>query len=178
MIRYLFSLVLGCLIFMSSFLFFIPVWAMGWKQAQISQLAALPGLSQVFRGTTPVNLGVHEGKLTPCPSSPNCLVSQNADSDHSIAPISYQSDRNTARESLLKVLEVVPRTTIVESTEDYIRVESASRLLGFVDDVEFYLPKDEKTIEVRSASRLGESDLGVNRRRLEQIRLAMADLGI
>ena len=75
------------------------------------------------------------------------------------------------------MLGVVPRTTIIEETEDYIRVESSSRLLGFVDDAEFYLPADEKVIHVRSASRLGESDLGVNRRRLEQIRLAFKDLG-
>ena len=73
---------------------------------------------------------------------------------------------------------MVPRTQIVTETDDYVRAASESRLLGFVDDLEFYLPADTNTIEMRSASRLGESDLGVNRRRLEQIRLAMADLGV
>ena len=176
--RYLFYLVLTCLITMTSCLLAAPVWAMGWEKAEVPQLAALPGLGQVFQGTAPSNLGVNEGQLASCPPSPNCVVSQNADSEHTIAPISYQTDRNSAKESLLKVLQVVPRTTIVESSKDYIRVECASRLLGFVDDAEFYFPEEEKVIHIRSASRLGESDLGVNRRRLEQIRLAMEDLGI
>jgi uncharacterized protein (DUF1499 family) len=178
MVRNLFSLVLACSITISSCLFAIPIWAMAAEGAQAAQIAALPGLSQVFRGTEPQALGVHDGQLAPCPSPSNCVVSQNAGPDRAIAPIAYQTDRNTARKVLLQVLQAVPRTTVVESTEDYIRVESTSRLLGFVDDAEFYLPVGEKVIHIRSASRLGESDLGVNRRRLEQIRLAMQDLGV
>ncbi len=77
-----------------------------------------------------------------------------------------------------KVLGVVPRTEIATQQEDYIRVKSTSRMMGFVDDTEFYLPEDESVIHVRAAARLGESDLGVNRRRLEQIRFALQDLGI
>lgn len=178
MVRYLFSLVFACSVTISSCLFPIPLQAIAAEGAQVPQIAALPGLSQVFRGTAPQDLGVHDGQLAPCPSAGNCVVSQNATPDCTIAPISYQTDRNTARKALLQVLQVVPRTAIVESAEDYIRVESASRLLGFVDDAEFYLPADERVIHIRSASRLGESDLGVNRRRLEQIRLAMQDLGV
>ena len=75
-------------------------------------------------------------------------------------------------------MSVVPRTEIIEQTDDYVQAESSSKLLGFVDDLEFYFPKDAKIIQVRSASRLGDSDLGVNRRRIEQIRLAMKDLGV
>lgn len=141
-------------------------------------LGALPGAAGLFAGTSPSDLGVHEGQLSPCPDSPNCVVSQNADEDHAIAPLTYQSDRNTAREAVIKVLSVVPRTQVVEQTEDYIRFASSSRLLGFVDDGEFYFPAEDNSIEVRSASRLGESDLGVNRRRIEQIRLALQDLGV
>ena len=121
--------------------------------------------------------GLNNGQLSPCPESPNCVVSQNGDEDHSIAAIPYTSDRATAKETLLKVLSVVPRTEIVEQTNNYIHAESTSRIFKFVDDAEFYFPKDEKVIEVRSASRVGESDLGVNRRRIEQIRLAMEDIG-
>ncbi|NET57558.1 MAG: DUF1499 domain-containing protein [Symploca sp. SIO2E6] len=131
-----------------------------------------------LRGTAPQDLGINQGLLKSCPASPNCVVSQNGDDTHSIEPITYQTDRVTAKKVLLKVLSVVPRTTIVEETENYIRTESSSSLLGFVDDGEFYFPEDEKVIHIRSASRLGESDLGVNRRRLEQIRLALQDLGI
>ena len=121
--------------------------------------------------------GLNNGQLSPCPESPNCVVSQNGDDSHSIAAIPYTSDRATAKETLLKVLSVVPRTEIVEQTDNYIHAESTSRIFKFVDDVEFYFPEGEKVIELKSASRVGESDLGVNRRRIEQIRLAMEDIG-
>jgi uncharacterized protein (DUF1499 family) len=123
-------------------------------------------------------LGITQGHLSACPASPNCVVSQNADSKHAIDPIAYHVDRDTARETLLKVLTVVPRTEVIEQTDNYIHALSKSRIFKFVDDVEFYLPTDESVIHLRSASRIGESDLGVNRRRMEQIRLAMRDLNI
>jgi len=140
-------------------------------------LAAIPGLSEVFAGKTP-DLGIQDGKLAPCPSTPNCVVSQGADPDHAIAAIAYTGSRDDARELLVKVLGVVPRTEMVTQQENYIRVKSTSRIMGFVDDTEFYFPDDEPVIHVRAAARLGESDLGVNRRRLEQIRFALQDLGI
>ena len=123
-------------------------------------------------------VGFENGHLSACPSSPNCVVSQNGDQDHTIEAIAYQGDRERAKETLLKVLSVVPRTEVIENTDNYIHAESTSRIFKFVDDVEFYLPEDEQVIQVRSASRVGESDLGVNRRRIEQIRLAMQDLGV
>ncbi|WP_414562832.1 MULTISPECIES: DUF1499 domain-containing protein [unclassified Anabaena] len=123
-------------------------------------------------------LGIAQGHLSACPASPNCVVSQNADFKHAIDPIAYHVDRDTARETLLKVLTVVPRTEVIEQTDNYIHALSKSRIFKFVDDVEFYLPTDESVIHLRSASRIGESDLGVNRRRMEQIRLAMRDLNI
>jgi uncharacterized protein (DUF1499 family) len=116
--------------------------------------------------------------LSPCPSSPNCVLSQNADEKHAIEPITYHGDRDTARETLLKVLDVTPRTEVIEETENYIHAIAKSRIFKFIDDVEFYFPENEQVIHVRSASRVGESDLGVNRRRIEQIRLALQDLNI
>ncbi|MDB9526243.1 DUF1499 domain-containing protein [Oscillatoria sp. CS-180] len=157
-------------------LLIMPVLTMPAIAASPSSLAALPGFSKLFAGEAP-ELGLKDGHLSTCPQSPNCVVSQGADADHAIAPIPYTGSREQARDLLIKVLGVVPRTEIVAQTDDYIRVESASRLMGFVDDAEFYLPEDESVIHVRSAARLGESDLGVNRRRLEQIRFAMQDLG-
>lgn len=118
----------------------------------------------------------NSGHLSSCPSSPNCVVSQDGDQEHTIDPITYKSDRSKAKETLLKVLSVVPRTEVIEQTDDYIHSESTSRIFKFVDDTEFYFPEDENVIHVRSASRVGESDLGVNRRRIEQIRLAMEEL--
>ncbi len=123
-------------------------------------------------------LGVNNGHLTACPASNNCVLSQDADPKHAIDPIAYHVDRNAARETLLKVLTVVPRTEVIEETPNYIHATSKSRIFKFVDDVEFYFPANESVIHLRSASRVGESDLGVNRRRVEQIRLALRDLNI
>ncbi len=67
---------------------------------------------------------------------------------------------------------------MIEQTNNYIHTLSRSRIFKFVDDVEFYFPPNESVIHLRSASRVGQSDLGVNRRRLEQIRLALRDLNI
>ncbi|MGK7897551.1 MAG: DUF1499 domain-containing protein [Xenococcus sp. (in: cyanobacteria)] len=173
MIRFT-AIILGILITLtSSFIFPNPALAIS-----SPSMAALPIIKNIFAGSPPDNLGIHDGHLTNCPTSPNCVVSQGGDSAHEIAPIPYHVDLTTARETLLKLLSVVPRTTIVEQTDNYIRVESESRIMGFIDDAEFYFPADQNVIEMRSASRLGESDLGVNRRRLEQIRLALADLNI
>lgn len=141
-----------------------------------SDVAVLPGLKGVFTGDRPENLGVTNGKLADCPATPNCVVSQGADQDHAITPIAYTGDLSTAKDRLAAILSVVPRTKIVEQTDRYILAESESRLMGFVDDTEFYFPEDENVIQVRAAARMGESDLGVNRRRIEQIRLAFADL--
>jgi uncharacterized protein (DUF1499 family) len=140
-------------------------------------LGAIPGLSAVFAGESPT-LGFQDGQLSPCPATPNCVVSQGADPDHAIAPLAYTRSQDEARELLIKVLGVVPRTEIVTQQENYVRVKSTSRIFGFVDDTEFYFPEDAPVIHVRAAARLGKSDLGVNRRRLEQIRFALKDLGI
>ena len=166
------AIILGIFLTLASS-FFFPATALALPSPSV---AALPIVKNFFAGNAPDNLGIHDDHLTNCPSSPNCVVSQGGDEKHAIAPISYDGDLATARETLLKVLSVVPRTTIVEQTDNYIRVESESRIMGFIDDAEFYFPSDENVIQIRSASRLGESDLGVNRRRLEQIRFAFTDL--
>lgn len=172
-------LIAGLITLASYFVISIPsAIALPINALPINSMAAIPIVSNLFKGTTPENLGVDDGKLNPCPTTPNCVVSEEADTTHAIDPITYHVDRDTAQKVLLQVLSVVPRTTVMETTDGYIRVESTSRLLGFVDDAEFYFPTDKKLIEVRSASRVGESDLGVNRRRIEQIRLAMEDLGV
>ena len=135
-------------------------------------------LASIALPATAEGLGINDGHLANCPASQNCVVSQNADLKHAIDPIYYHTDRQTARGTLLKVLTVVPRTEVVEQTDNYIHALSKSRIFRFVDDVEFYFPENENLIHIRSASRIGESDLGVNRRRMEQIRLALRDLNI
>jgi uncharacterized protein (DUF1499 family) len=124
----------------------------------------------VFAGKRPNNLGVSNGKLAPCPNSPNCVSSQSTDTLHAIAPLTYNSSPEKAIANLKQVIESLPRTTIISETEDYLYVEFKSALMGFVDDVEFSLDRNANVIHVRSASRLGQSDLGVNRKRIETIR--------
>ncbi len=108
--------------------------------------------------------------LQPCPSSPNCVSTQASDQGHGIAPYRYQKNQATAKEALKTILGLQPRAELVEETEAYLHYEFTSLLLRFVDDVEFVLDDVAKTIHFRSASRTGYSDLGVNRRRMEDIR--------
>jgi len=139
-------------------------------------IAALPGFKAIFSGSRPDNLGVKEGRLAPCPKSPNCVISQgNEDAEHAIAPLTFDSDRASAVEKLRQVVEAQEGSNIIEQTDTYLYAEFSSKLMGFVDDVEFYFsPTEPGTIHVRSASRLGQSDLGVNRKRIEAIRTALA----
>ncbi len=123
-----------------------------------------------FPGTPPTNLGIKAGKLAPCPSTPNCVSSQSQDAQHKIAPLTYTGNAKAAFADLKKIVEQQERTHIVNATDTYLYAEFATPILGFVDDVEFWLDRAHKAIQVRSASRLGESDLGVNRKRLESIR--------
>jgi uncharacterized protein (DUF1499 family) len=126
-----------------------------------------------FSGTRPPNLGIQNGKLADCPSTPNCVNSQTADATHAIAPLRYSSSPQQAFATLKQTIQAQPKTKIVAETENYLYAEFTSSLMGFVDDVEFYLDKPAGMIQVRSSSRLGESDLGVNRQRVESIRAAL-----
>lgn len=114
--------------------------------------------------------GIADGKLRPCPVSPNCVSSQSPDKAHYVEPFRYQDAVAEARQRLLTVISSFPRTRIVTLLDNYIHCEFTSALFRFVDDVEFYFDEDVQTIHVRSASRVGYSDLGVNRKRIEQIR--------
>lgn len=118
-----------------------------------------------FTGERPSNLGVKDGKLAACPGSPNCVNSQSDDAQSKIEPLPAVSIAE-----IKKVVESMERTTIIEEKDNYLYAEFKSKLMGYVDDVEFYLDSDANVVQVRSASRLGKSDLGVNRQRVEEIR--------
>lgn len=128
-----------------------------------------------FAGNRPGNLGITDGKLLPCPSTPNCVNSQTpaSDAQHAIAPLSVTQSPEQTWETLKTVVASQARTEIVDESDRYLYAEFTSALMGFVDDVEFYLEPSEQVIHVRSASRLGESDLGVNRQRIEAIRVQL-----
>ncbi len=118
----------------------------------------------------PTNLGVHAGQLTELPDSPNCVSSQTSDPEKRVLPIPWEGSSAEAIERLARVVSRSPRSRIVQQTADYLHVEFRSLLFRFVDDVEFFVNPQDHQIELRSASRLGYSDLGVNRKRIEQLR--------
>jgi len=108
--------------------------------------------------------------LKPCPFTPNCVSTQATDKTHRIEPFTYQGSSAEAIARLAAVIEAMPRTKIVERGPHILRAEFRTFVFRFVDEAVFVLDEDRKTIEFRSASRLGRNDLGVNRRRLEGIR--------
>jgi len=120
----------------------------------------------------PANIGTHDGKLAPCPSSPNCVSSQSSDDAHRIAPLTYSGRATDAMKKLTAIVQTFPRTSVITVSDSYLHAEFTSALFRFVDDVEFLVDNTAKVIHVRSASRMGYSDLGVNRKRIEQIRLS------
>ena len=126
-------------------------------------------------GRRPDNLGVKNGRLAPCPDTPNCVSSQADDEAHRMEPIPFDGDAGAAIDRLKAVLAAQPQIAIVEAQGDYLHAECASLLFRFVDDLEFVVDRDAKVIHFRSASRVGRSDMGVNRRRMEEIRKAFAE---
>ena len=132
-----------------------------------------------FSGKRPTAIGVQAGQLTACPGTPNCVNSQapNTDAEHNIQPIAYSSAPAEALAKLKSIVESQDLTQIITASDDYLYAEFTSPLMGFVDDVEFYLDRSANVVQVRSASRLGQSDLGVNRKRIEAIRAKFAEMG-
>ena len=120
----------------------------------------------------PTNLGLVLGRLRPCPASPNCVCSQESDREHGIEPLAFSGTPDDAIAKLKRTINDIPRTNIVTDKGDYLHVEFTTRLMRFVDDVEFSVDPHNKVIHFRSASRIGYSDLGTNRRRMEEVRTA------
>lgn len=119
-----------------------------------------------------------DGRLPPCPSTPNCVSSDADGAVHGIAPLEIVGAAGDAWRALADHLEAERGVTIVERTDDFLAAEARTRLLRFTDDVAFVLRADRGQIAMRSASRLGLSDFGTNRRRLESIRAALAARGV
>jgi uncharacterized protein (DUF1499 family) len=120
-------------------------------------------------GVRPEGLGVKSGRLAACPSSPNCASSDDAGA-HGVAPFHLAVLPADAWSIVLAAVTALPRSKIITQTDDYLRVECSSAIFGFVDDLELHLRPQENAIAVRSAARLGYSDFGVNRRRVENLR--------
>ncbi|KAI9133896.1 DUF1499 domain-containing protein [Acaryochloris sp. CCMEE 5410] len=120
-------------------------------------------------GQRPTSLGLKKNQLTPCPNTPNCVCSQDPDPGHQIDPLTFEGAPKDAFAKLKTILADTGNAEIIQETRNYIYAEFTSGLMGFVDDVEFYLDNRAKVIQVRSASRLGKSDLGANKSRVKSI---------
>lgn len=144
--------------------------------AAVIVISAIPLLS--CAGKRPSKLGVSHGAFAPCPSSPNCLSSDASDSGHHITPFKLAVAPAEAWPVALELVSGIARSHIVTERSDYLHLECRSFLFGFVDDLELQLRPTEGIIALRSASRLGYSDFGVNRRRLEALRASLIERGV
>lgn len=120
----------------------------------------------------PLTMPVAENNtaLKDCPDSPNCVSSLAEDNRHSIEAFRITGEVDTTWQALINMLGREQRTKLVEQLENYLHVEVTSLIFRFVDDVEFLLLPHERLIHVRSASRTGYRDFGVNRKRIEKYR--------
>ncbi len=116
--------------------------------------------------------------LKPCPPSPNCVCSDEASTLHGIEPLRPTESVAFAWQALSDYLQAQPNVTIVTRQPNYLAAEFRTRILRFVDDVEFEARNEQGVIAMRSASRMGYSDLGANRHRLEKLRAALAAQGV
>lgn len=115
-------------------------------------------------------LGVADGRLRPCPSSPNCVGSEDPDPGRAIAPFALRGDPDASFARLVELVGAGPRTELVAREDGYARFEVRTALLRFTDDLELRIDRAARVAHVRSASRVGRSDLGANRRRVEALR--------
>jgi len=109
------------------------------------------------------------GRLEPCPDSPNCVSTEADDPAKRMPPLRFDGPPEAARGGILTVLEGRRRVRVVEASEDYVHAEFTTPLFRFVDDVEFWIDVAGGKVHYRSASRVGHSDLGVNRRRMRTL---------
>lgn len=118
----------------------------------------------------PPELGLLDGRLRACPASPNCVCSEGSSGEHQIAAFPYRGDRASTEAALRRALGSLERSHVLQGHGDYWHVQSVSALFRFIDDVEFRFDDAAQLVQVRSASRVGYSDLGVNRKRIEHLR--------
>jgi uncharacterized protein (DUF1499 family) len=155
------------------------VQAAGWAAGGLAALAllgfgALVGAARSVGA--PASLGVNNGRLAACPASPNCVSTQAdpGDTIHYMEPISYRGAAGEAIERINELVLAERNSEIVVVQKDYLHAVFRSPTVGFPDDVEFYVDPQAGLIHFRSASRLGQGDLGVNRARMEKLGAQLA----
>ena len=107
--------------------------------------------------------------LIACPDRPNCVSSFAEGEEHRVAPLSFEGDPAAALAQLKRAVEAMPRTVVVDVGDNYLHAEATSLIYRYVDDLEVLLDAGAGKIHLRSASRAGYSDLGVNRKRVQAL---------
>lgn len=129
-------------------------------------------------GSRPDNIGIVNLKLTACPESPNCVSSDSIDKEHHVPAFKLEKAAELVWLDVKAYLQMQQNMQIISQTADYMHIESTSSLMRFVDDFELHLRKRDGIIAVRSASRLGHSDFGVNKQRIEDLYLYLSNKGL
>ncbi|MGR9050995.1 DUF1499 domain-containing protein [Halobacillus faecis] len=114
-------------------------------------------------------IGVKNGRLSDCPNSPNCVSTQTDQEEKKMTSLTFSKDMETTKSLIKEILSERQRTTIETENENYIHGVVESKWMKFKDDVEFYLDQKEEVVHFRSASRVGYSDFGVNKKRMQAI---------
>jgi len=148
-----------------------------WRGACLVALLLVQGpvqaawFGKLFAGDKPANVGT--GTLAPCPPTPNCVSSLATDPQQRVVPFSVTGRPEVALQLMVEAIGELPNVRVATFRADYAHLEFTSSIMGFVDDVELK-PDASGVIHVRSASRLGRSDFGVNRKRVEELRVVTA----
>lgn len=118
---------------------------------------------------TPQNLGVNNGKLAEMPSSPNAVSSQAKTEEKKVSPLAYVENKSKSKLKIENIINEYKSAKIVTNDENYIHVVFTTSGMKFKDDVEFYFDEENEVIHYRSASRIGYSDMGMNRARYDEL---------
>jgi uncharacterized protein (DUF1499 family) len=124
----------------------------------------------VKNNLTPKNLGVNNGKLSKMPNKPNAVSSQTNEKDKQIEAMEFKVNLAASKERIIKAIETYGNAKIITNENNYIYAVFTTGKMKYHDDVEFYFDESEKLIHVRSASRIGYSDMGLNRERYNKLR--------
>lgn len=138
--------------------------------ALVLLLGALGLYAAAACSSIPEDIGLEDGRLRACPDSPNCVCSEDESSEAYIEPLRYSGSTESAYETLLELLATEPRVEVIRAEPGYVHAVYTSAWLRFRDDVEFRFDTEASAVHVRSASRLGHSDLGANRKRIDALR--------
>ncbi|WP_427978765.1 DUF1499 domain-containing protein [Agarivorans sp.] len=131
-------------------------------------IAAMSGVTVYQNLTPPNNLGLHHGRLAALASTPNGVSSMADNSDKRVEPLNFKADLKATQLAALRAFAHMPNNQIIERNERYVHAVFFSPRMGFRDDVELYFDQQNQVLHYRSQSRVGYSDMGVNKQRYQR----------